>query len=232
MHLEYLFNNDTQNISRSVSELAASNEVALRAHCQEVSRQTDTSSLSFGQVCVTKVNDVNVPLSIMRESLQELSNALAENAGVFRTQNGKADFVTVCRMVTKIEEERAHLLTQIGALSTTRFAIASHVAEANRARHLLSLATSAVSEDVRHHYTAYTECIKHAYGRLTALDGALHSAQEFYMAMIERYIPAFMQKLRAVADFNRAGEALDRGAIRALCEEFLVLFGRLPNVAF
>ncbi len=232
MHPEYLFNSDTQDISRSVSELAASNEAALRAHCQEVSRQTDTSSLSFGQVCVAKVNDANATLSIMRGSLQELLNSLFENAGVFRARNGKVDFSAVCRTVTKIEEERAHLLTQIGALSTARFAVASYVAEANRALHLLSLATNAVPKDVRHHYTEDAACIKRVYGRLTALDAALCSAQEFYMTMIERYIPAFMQKLRVAADFNRAGEALDRGEILALCKEFLVLFGHLPNVAF
>ena len=87
MHPEYLYNNDTQDISRRVSELAASNEPALCAHCQEVSRQTDTSSLSLAKDCADRVNDANATLSIIGESLQNLTKSLLQNAGVFRTQN-------------------------------------------------------------------------------------------------------------------------------------------------
>ena len=124
MHPEYLYNNDTQDISRRVSELAASNEPALCAHCQEVSRQTDTSSLSLAKDCADRVNDANATLSIIGESLQKLTKSLLQNAGVFRTQNGKKDFSAVCRAVTQIEEARRRLLAQICALSAARSAIA------------------------------------------------------------------------------------------------------------
>ena len=101
MHPEYLYNSDTQDIHRRVSELAAADEPALRAHCQEVSRQTDTSSLSLARDCAKKVNDANATLSIIGESLQALSQALAGNAGVFRTQSEKAHFATVCHTINK-----------------------------------------------------------------------------------------------------------------------------------
>ena len=232
MYPEYLLNSDTQDICRRVSDLAASNEPTLRAHCREVSRQTDTSSLSLQADCVTKVNDTRAVLSIIAKELEEFSHVLAEGAGVFRTRDGKSDFPTVCRAVTRIETERLHLLECITALTGMRRKIASSVAEANRVLHLLSVAGRAVPEDVRAHYTAFTEITKVAYGRLTELDIALREAQGFYMTMVESHLPAFMERLRTAADFNHAGEALDRGAIRALCSELQILLSRTSNVSF
>ena len=232
MHPEYLLNNDTQDISRRVSELALSNEPALRAHCQEVSRQTDTSSLSLAEDYATQVNDANATLAIIGESLQELSRSLLQNAGVFRTQSGKAGFSAVCRAVTRIEEARRQLIAQVGALSGMRSAIAAGVADANHARHLLSLATRAVLAEARAPYTESTERIKVAYECMLAIDSATGEAQSFYMAFIERHLPSFMAGIRAAADFNHGGESLDTGAIRALCGEMLLLLNRVPKVAF
>ena len=56
--------------------------------------------------------------------------------------------------------------------------------------------------------------------------------QKFYMALIERYLPVFMQSLRATADFNHTGAALDAAAIRTLCGELFILQNRAPNVSF
>ena len=232
MHPEYLYNNDTQDISRRVSELAASNEPALCAHCQEVSRQTDTSSLSLAKDCADRVNDANTTLSIIGESLQNLTKSLLQNAGVFRTQKGKKDFSAVCRAITQIEEASRRLLAQICALSATRSAIASCVAEANRGRHLLSLAMGAVPVHARTPYAESTERIKVAYARLTSLDGIRGEAQAFYMTAVERHLPAFMERVRVAADFNHGGEALDAGAIRTLCGELLVVLNRAPKVTF
>ena len=232
MHPEYLLNNDTQDISRRVSELALSNEPALCAHCQEVSRQTDTSSLSLAEDYAAQMNDANATLAIIGESLQELSRSLLQNAGVFRTQSGKAGFSAVCRAVTRIEEARRQLIAQVGALSGMRFAIAAGVAKANHARHLLSLAARAVLAEARAPYTESTERIKVAYERMLAIDSATGEAQSFYMAFIERHLPSFMAGIRAAADFNHGGESLDTGAIRALCGEMLLLLNRVPKVAF
>ena len=88
MYPEYLQNSDTQDMVRRVSELALSDEPALRAHCQEVSRQTDTSSLCVGKDCIAQVNAANRELAIIGKSLQELSQLLSQSAGVFRTQDG------------------------------------------------------------------------------------------------------------------------------------------------
>ena len=232
MHPEYLYNSDTQDICRRVSELAAVDEPALRAHCQEVSRQTDTSSLSLARDCATRVNDANATLSIIGERAKKLSQALSAAAGVFRTQSGKEHFATVCRTVTSLEEERLHLLSHIAALSELCSAIASSVAEANRALHFLSLAKSAAAEGVRPFYSESTERIQAAYARLTALDGAIREVQAFYMSAVECHLPAFMQRICAAADFNHGGEALDGAAIRSLCSELLILLGRVPSVAF
>ena len=232
MHPEYLLNNDTQDISRRVSELALSNEPALCAHCQEVSRQTDTSSLSLAEDYASKVNDANATLSIIGESLQKLSKSLLQNAGIFATQGGKAVFSAVCRAVTQIEKARRQLIAQVGALSGIRSAIASCVAEANHARHFLSLATRSVLAEARAPYTESTERIKVAYERMIAIDSATGEAQDFYMTLIERHLPSFMAGIRTAADFNHGGEALDASAIRALCSEMLLLLNRAPKVAF
>ena len=90
MHFEYLFNNDTQEISQRVSELASSNEPALRAHCQEVSRQTDTSSLALQEDCIAKVNAATAILQKISVLAEELSKSLMRNSGVFGVQNGQA----------------------------------------------------------------------------------------------------------------------------------------------
>ena len=232
MHFEYLYNNDTQDISRRVSELAASNEPLLRAHCQEVSRQADTSSLCLQRDCAAGVNDTNAVLAIIGESLGSLSQSLAQKIGVFRTQDGKTDFPVVCRTVVRVEEERGHLLESISSLAQLRRAIASSVAEANRALHLLSLAEGAVPKDLRGEYAQSTACLKAAYVRLTKSDTALREAQIAYMEIVEKHLPVFMQRLRAAADFNHAGEGLDGAAIRTLCFEASVLLSRVPNVSF
>ncbi len=232
MHPEYLYNNDTQDISRRVSELATSNEPLLRTHCQEVSHQADTSSLCLQRDCAAAVNDTNAVLSIIGESLDALSRSLAQKSGVFRTQDGKSSFPTVCRTVVQIEEARGRLLGCISALAKLRGSIASSVAESNRALHLLSLAERAVPTDMQGEYAEITACIREAYARLTALDVALREAQTTYMAIVEQHLPAFMQNLRAAADFNHAGEGLDGAAIRSLCFALSVVLSRLPNVSF
>lgn len=232
MHPEYLYNNDTQDISRHVSELATSNEPLLRAHCQEVSHQADTSSLCLQRDCAAGVNDTNSVLSIIGESLESLSQSLAQKSGVFRTQDGKADFPTVCRAVVRIEEARGHLLACIATLSQLRHSIASEVAKANRVLHMLSLAESAVPEDVRGEYTESTARIKSAYARLMALDVALCEAQTTYMTIVESHLPVFMERLRAAADFNHAGQRLDGAQIRSLCFAISVVLSRLPKVSF
>lgn len=232
MYSEYLYNNDTQDICRRVCELAATNEPALRAHCQEVSRQTDTSSLCLQKDCVAQVNVTNAVLSIIEKNLRDLSQALSKNAGVFRTQNGKADFPTVCQTVVQMEEARLHLLECITALTQIRKTIASSVAEANRSLHLLSIAGDAVFEDVRPFYKDLAAHIQVAYTRLTELDATVREAQSLYMALVERFLPIFMERLRTAADFNHAGEALDGAAICTLCGEFLVQINRVQNVSF
>ena len=232
MHPEYFYNSETQDISRRVSELATSNESLLRAHCQEVSHQADTSSLCLQRDCVTGVNDTNSVLSIIGESLDALSQSLAQKSGVFRTRDGKADFPTVCRTVVQIEEARGRLLACIATLSQLRHSIASEVAKVNRALHLLSLAERAVQEDVRGEYTEITARIKTAYARLTAVDVALCEAQTTYMAIVESHLPTFMERLRAAADFNHAGEGLDGAEIRSLCFAASVVLSRLPKVSF
>lgn len=232
MHPEYLFNNDTQDISRRVSELATANEPLLRAHCQEVSHQVDTSSLCLQRDCAAAVNDTNAVLSIIGESLNSLSQSLAQKSGVFRTQDGKASFPTVCRTVVQIEEARGRLLACISTLSQLRGRIASSVAEFNRALHFLSLAERAVPKRVRGEYAEFIARTKDAYARLTAWDANLREAQMTYMTIMEQHLPAFMQNMRTAADFNHAGEGLDGAGIRSLCFALSVVLSRLPNVSF
>jgi hypothetical protein len=232
MYPEYLYNNDTQDIVYRVSELATADEPALRAHCQEVSRQRDTSSLSAIEDCGKGVNDTLAVLSIIAKTAEDFSRVLCEGAGVFRTRNGKSDFPTVCQAVTRIEAERLHLLECITSLTQVRRKIASEVAETNRVLHTLSVARRAVPEDVRVHYTKFAEDTKVAYERLTTADAALREVQAFSMATVERHLPVFMERLRTAADFNHAGEALEKGAICALCSELQILLSRVPNVSF
>lgn len=232
MHPEYLYNNDTQDIAQRVGELATRNEPALREHCQEVSRQTDTSSLCLQKDCAMSVNDAGGILSIIEEHLRKLSQSLWKNAGVFRTQNAKADFSLVCKTVTALEAERLRLLSCVGELTHMRRAIAQAVAKNNQALHLLLLAKCAVGEDVRRFYVEEAERIRISYERLTALDADIREVQVFYMTFLESHMPAFMKRLRESADFNHAGEALDSSAICALCGELFILCERVPNVSF
>ena len=225
MYPEYLYNSDTQDICRRVSELACADEPALRAHCQEVSRQTDTSSLSLARDCAIRVNDADATLSIIGESAQKLSQSLLQAAGVFRAQDGKAHFAAVCRAVARIEEERLRLLSHVAALGELRSAIASSMAEANRTLLFLSLAKGAVFEGAKPFYAEGIACTQAAYARLIATDNAVREVQAFYMTAVERQLPAFMQRIRAAADFNHGGEALDTATIRALCGELLILRG-------
>ena len=232
MQIEYLYNNDTQEINQRVCELATSNEPALRQHCQEVSRQTDTSSLCLQKEVAGSVECANAVISAIAKQLENLSQSLLENAGVFRTRDGKSDFPMVCRATVRIEEERLQLMRCISALTQIRRNLASEVAKANRILHFLSLAARAVSQDLYEQYTQITKDTQEAYERLTSLDAPLCSAQDFYMSVVERHLPAFMEQLRTAADFNHAGQGLDRRAIRALCSELLLLFNRRPNVSF
>lgn len=232
MFPEYLYNNDTQDIAHHVHKLALSDEPALRAHCQEVSHQTDTSSLCLQEDCVRQSTASGAVLEAMGKCLRELSQALSENTSVFGTQNGRADFSTVCQTVTRIEEERLHLLEHISAQTQMRRALASSVADANRALHFLSIARRAVSVEVHRHYDEAIERVECAYRRFTKADDAIREVQNFYMTVVERHLPAFMERLRIAADFNHAGEALNRSAIRTLCAEFLILQNHAPNVSF
>lgn len=232
MYPEYLYNNDTQDICSRVRDLAESNESALRAHCQEVSRQTDTSSLALQEDCTVKVNAISAAFESMVSILKELSQSLSNEAGVFGAQNGQAAFSKVCRAVVQIEEKRQHLLSCITELTQLRRTLASSVVDANRALHFLSIAKRAVPEELCPHYAEAVACIEKAYSRLTEADASLCEVQKFYMALIERYLPVFMQSLRAAADFNHTGAALDAAAIRTLCGELFILQNRAPNVSF
>ena len=232
MHPEYLHNNDTQQMCDRVCKLAISDEPALRAQCQEVSHQTDTSSLAAKADCVAKTNNARAVLKNMAEILKELSQSLTIGADVFRTRDGKEDFSLVCRAVTEIEEERLHLLTCITELTQVRQTIFATVADANRALHFLKTAKLAVPDELRAPYTEVIECAEGAYARLTELDCIIREAQTFYMTFIERHLSVFMERFRSAADFNHAGATLDRGAIRALCNELLILINRAPNIAF
>lgn len=232
MYPEYLHNNDTQEISDRVCELAENDESTLRAQCTEVSYQTDTSSLTAKEECIAKTNDAKVIFAKMAQILNAFSQSLAKDSEVFRTRDGQADFGTICRRVTEIEEERLHLLSCITALTELRQTIFSMVADANRVLHFLKLANRAVSTDLRVHYTEAIARTEDAYSRLTEMDATLREVQDFYMTFIERHLRTFMERLRTAADFNHAGAALDRGAILALCSELRILINRAPNITF
>ena len=139
MYPEYLLNNDTQEINNRVREMAAFDEPLLRAHCQEVSRQTDTSSLAVKEECLSKASDANAILEAMKNISNTLSRSVSQITGVFGVQNGKEIFPTVCRAIVQMEEERQRLLTVVASLSQARQKIASCVAQTNQALHFLNL---------------------------------------------------------------------------------------------
>ena len=232
MYPEYLHNNDTQEMCRSVQELAAKDEPALRAHCQEVSRQTDTSSLALREECLSKTQVASAVFEAMLKILEELSRSVSKEASVFGVQNGQAIFPTVCRATLQIEEERLRLLSCVTDLSKIRHSLAAGIAQANRALHFLSLAKCAVLEEMQLQYTGDMRCVENAYERLKRSDAAVCEVQNFYMSLIESHLPAFMERLRTAADFNHAGAALDGAVIRALCGEVFILQNRAPNVSF
>ena len=232
MHSEYLFNNDTQEISNRVCEMASSNEPALRAHCQEVSRQTDTSSLALREECITKSNAARAILQKISVTAEELSKALARDGGVFGVQNGQAVFPAVCRAVVQIEERRLSLVSCISQLTQVRRKVASSVAEANRTLHVLSLAKCAVGEDAKEDYAQMIRYTEVSYERLKAFDFAVCEMQKFCMAFVESHLPVFMQRMRAVGDFNHGGKELDCSEIRLLCHELIILVNRAPNITF
>ena len=232
MHSEYLFNNDTQEISNRVCEMASSNEPALRAHCQEVSRQTDTSSLALREECIAKSNAARAILQEISALAEELSKALARDGGVFGVQNGQAVFPAVCRAVVQIEERRLSLVSCISQLTQVRRKVASSVAEANRALHVLSLAKRAAMEDAKEDYAQMIRYTELSYERLKALDFAVCEMQTFYMTLVESHLSVFMQRMRAAGDFNYGGKELDCGEIRLLCRELIILVNRAPNITF
>lgn len=232
MYSEYLFNNDTQEISNRVCELASSNEPALRAHCQEVSRQTDTSSLALQEDCIAKLNAAKAILQEISVLAEELSKALTRDGDVFGVQNGQAVFPAVCRAVVQTEERRLSLVSCISQLTQVRRKVASSVAEANRALHVLSLAKCAAGEDVKEDYAQMIQCTNLSYERLKALDFAVCEMQTFCMTLVESHLSVFMQRMRAAGDFNHGGKELDCGEIRLLCRELKILINRAPNITF
>ena len=232
MYTEYLLNNDTQEINNRVREMAAFDEPLLRAHCQEVSRQTDTSSLAVKEECLSQASDANAILEAMKNILDTLSQSVSQTAGVFGVQNGKEIFPTVCRAIVQMEEERQRLLIAVANLTHLRHKIASCAAETNQVLHFLSLAKGAVSKELRPHYAACIENADGAYESLKKADVALGELQNFYMTFIERHLPAFMERLRTASDLNHMGVNLNSAHIAALCRESLILQNRVPNVAF
>lgn len=230
--LEYLPNSDTQQMRDEVCRLAQNDEPALRKECQEVSHRADTSSLDAKAECVQKTDNVNAAFAKIADVLKGLSQSLSGNASVFGTRNGKADFGTVCRAVTAIEEGRRELLFCVAELAKTRQTLFSAVADANRALHFLKTAKQAVAEDLRAPYTEAVTRAEGAYESLKDLDIALCEVQNFSMTFIEKHLPAFMERLRKAADFNHAGEALDSGAIHTLCTEAQIIINRAPNITF
>lgn len=232
MYPEYLINNDTQDICSRVSELANSNEPALRENCLEVSRQTDTSSLAFAEMCEAKVREINASFADMMKALEETSQSLLGASDIFGTQNRQSYFSLVCRLVVQIEEKRRDLLSYVAQLTGLRRELASKVADVNRILHFLSLAKRAVSKEMCVPYAKAIARVERAYERLTKADAAIKEVQNFYMTLIDTQLPIFMERLRTAADFNHTGASLDRAAIRALCGELLILQNRVPNVSF
>lgn len=229
---EYLFNNDTQDIGNRVSEWAQKDEPALSAHCQEVSRQTDTSSLAVQRECVAKGNAAKAVLTAMGEIIKELLGALSSSREVFHAQNAKENFPTVCRAIIKIEEERQMLLSCISDLTYARREVAKEVAKVNSVLHFLSIAGRAAKDDARTKYTQAAALTESAHAHLKKCDTDLCELQKFCMTFVEGQLSVFVRELRGAADFNHAGEALDKPRIRALCGEVLLLINRCPNITF
>lgn len=229
--LEYLPNNDTQRMRDEVCRLAQNDEPALRRECQEVSRCADTSSLDAKEKYLQKAGSINTAFAKIADALKGLSQSLS-GGSVFGTRDGKAMFGIVCRAVTSIEEARRELLIGVGELTQVRQRLFSAVAEANRALHFLKTARQAVPEELRAPYDEAVACCEDAYERLKCLDASLCEEQSFCMTFIECHLPAFMERVRKAADFNRTGEALDTGAIRTLCNEALIVINRAPNITF
>lgn len=229
---EYLYNNDTQQMQNRVRELAAFDEPALYAECEEVSHLVGTSSLDAKADFVAKKHHVDAIFAKMRLDLQALSQFLAAHADVFRTRDGQADFGSVCRAVTQIEEGRLQLLSCIADLTGARQALFASVANANHALHFLKTAKLCVPKDLQAPYTEAIERTEAAYADLKELDKNICESQSFSMTFVERHLPAFMERLRTAADFNHRGEALDRGAIQTLCTEALIVINRAPNITF
>ena len=84
MYPEYLCNNDTEQIYERVRELAETDEPALRAECQEVSHQADTSSLAVKNDCLAKANNMDASLGKMTDVIKMLSRSLTSGAGARR----------------------------------------------------------------------------------------------------------------------------------------------------
>ena len=232
MFPEYLHNNDTEEITRYVRELVASDELALRAHCQEVSRQTDTSALYVEKRALEKAEALKAVFSKMAEGLRALSQSLSAEAGIFHTQDGQTKFSEVCRSVVRLEEERQEILRGIIDLSQVREELILGVSQINRALHFLSIAESLVPKDVQPHYKKELESVEALYACLLKCDTAICEIQTNAMTMVESHLPRFTKKLYSAADFSHAGNGLDRAAIRSLCGELLILLERLPKVAF
>ncbi len=230
--LEYLFNNDTQQMRNEVCCLAQNDEPTLHRKCQEVSHRVDTSSLDAKGECIAKANGVNATFAKIAKTLQELSRSLESGTDIFATREGKRDFGAVCRAVTAIEDARRELLSRIAKLTQARQKLFLTVADANRALHFLKTAKQTVPEERRAPYARAVEIAETAYALLKKVDAALCELQKFCMTFIERHLPAFMERLRTAADFNHAGASLGGGAIRTLCSEALIVINRAPNIAF
>lgn len=232
MSPEYLYNNDTRELQDRVRALAASNEPALYAECEEVSRLVDTSSLDAKEEIASKIHTVGAIFTQVRADLQALSCSLSAHADVFRMRDGQVDFGAVCHAVTQIEEGRLKLLSGIADLTRARQALFAFVAEANRSLHFLRIARGSVPKELHSRYAKPIERTEAAYRDLKELDGNIGEVQNFSMTFVERHLPAFMARLHTAADFNHRGEALDRGAIQTLCNEVLIVINRVPNITF
>lgn len=232
MHPEYLYNNDTEEMILRVRSLAQSNESALCQYCVEVSCQTDTSSAHLVKLYAQKNHATQAVLADCAQILRALLQFFAENAGVFRVSNAKADFETVCQTITQFAQGRTDLMLCIDELTQVRKMLFCEVAKANEVLHMLSLACDAVLAEQKSHYADMRQKVTAAHGRMTELDRTLREAQNAYMSLIEHHFPTFMQGIREAADLNHAGKEMNRGALRTLCTEMLFLLDRMQNPVF
>ncbi len=232
MHFEYLRNNDTENITRRVRVLAENDESALRRHCREASALTDASLVRLGEEFAAKRETLAQSAYAIGKALRNLMQTLSANAGVFRTQNARTEFPAVCCTVTFIGDEKMRLLQGIDHLAQVRRSLYHSVAETNQALHFVTEAQSAVDDGSRAQYADALQQIRAAYQRLTELDTELQRVQNVYMILLEKQLPAFLERLQVAADFSHAGAMLDRAAVRSLCSELLLGLGRLEGVTF